>query len=75
MQPVRQQGRAVLNELATHAGRDPKSIAILASIAPRHRASLQALGEAGADAAAVVLPSESEDAALAALEQLAQQAL
>ncbi len=69
------QGRAVLNELATHAGRDPKSIAILAYIAPRHRATLQALEEAGADAAAVVLTSESEAAALAELEQLAQQAL
>jgi len=69
------QGRAVLNELATHAGRDPKSIAILAYIAPRDRATLQALEEAGADAAAVVLSSESEAAALAELEQLAQQAL
>jgi probable F420-dependent oxidoreductase len=69
------QGRAVLNELATHAGRDPKSIAILAYIAPRDRATLQALEEAGADAAAVVLTSESEAAALAELEQLAQQAL
>jgi probable F420-dependent oxidoreductase len=69
------QGRAVLNELATHAGRDPKSIAILAYIAPRDRASLQALEEAGADAAAVMLTSESEAAALAELEQLAQQAL
>jgi len=69
------QGRAVLNELATHAGRDPKSIAILAYIAPGNRASLQALGEAGADAAAVMLTSESETAALAELEQLAQQTL
>ena len=69
------QGRAVLNELASHAGRDPQSIAILAYIAPRHRTSLQALGEAGADAAAVMLTSASEAAALAELEQLAQQAL
>jgi probable F420-dependent oxidoreductase len=69
------QGRAVLNELATHAGRDPKSIAILAYIAPGNRASLQALGEAGADAAAVMLTSESETAALAELAQLAQQTL
>ena len=69
------QGRAVLNELATHAGRDPKSIAILAYIAPGNRASLQALGEAGADAAAVMLTSESEAAALAELAQLAQQTL
>jgi len=69
------QGRAVLNELATHAGRGPKSIAILAYIAPGNRASLQALGEAGADAAAAMLTSESETAALAELAQLAQQTL
>ncbi len=69
------QGRAVLNELASHAGRDPQSIAILAYIAPRNRASLQALEEAGADAAAVMLTSESETAALAELAQLAQQTL
>ena len=69
------QGRAVLNELASHAGRDPQSIAILAYIAPRDRASLQALEEAGADAAAVMLTSESETAALAELAQLAQQTL
>jgi len=69
------QGRAVLNELAGHAGRDPQSIAILAYLAPRDRASLQALEEAGADAATVMLTSESETAALAELEQLAQQTL
>src|SRR6266571_1096803 len=65
------QGRAVLNELATDAGRDPKSIEVLAYIAPRERGALQALAEAGADAAAVVLSSETEAAALAELEQLA----
>ncbi len=69
------QGRAVLNERASHAGRDPQSIAILASIAPRKRVSLQALEEAGADAAAVMLASESETAALAEWAQLAQQTL
>src|SRR5206468_9665649 len=36
------QGRAVLNELATDAGRDPKSIEVLAYIAPRERGALQA---------------------------------
>ena len=69
------QGRAVLNELATDAGRDPKSIEVLAYIAPRERGALQALAEAGADAAAVVLSSETEAAALAELEQLARQTL
>jgi probable F420-dependent oxidoreductase len=69
------QGRAVLNELAVEAGRDPKSLTVLAYIAPAERAVLGALAEAGADAAVVRLEGESEAAALAQLEQLAQQVL
>ncbi len=69
------QGRAVLNELAVEAGRDPKSIEVMAYIAPADRAKLQALAEAGADAAVMLLAQESEAAALAELEQLAQQVL
>ncbi len=69
------QGRAVLNELAVEAGRDPKSIAILAYIVPADRTGLQALAEAGADAAVVRLEGESEAATLTALEQIAQQVL
>jgi probable F420-dependent oxidoreductase len=69
------QGRAVLNELAVEAGRDPKSIEVMAYIAPADRAQLQALAEAGADAAVMLLAKESEAAALAELEQLAQQVL
>ena len=69
------QGRAVLDELATHAGRDPKSIEVLAYIAPRERGPLQALAEAGADSAAVVLTSETEAAARTELDQLARQVL
>src|SRR5499433_2158620 len=69
------QGRAVLNELAVEAGRDPKSITVLAYIAPAERTVLQALAEAGADAAVVRLEGESEAAALAQMEQLAQQVL
>jgi alkanesulfonate monooxygenase SsuD/methylene tetrahydromethanopterin reductase-like flavin-dependent oxidoreductase (luciferase family) len=69
------QGRAVLDELAQNAGRDPKSIEVLAYIAPVDRAALQALAAAGADAAVVRLEGESEAAALAQLEQLAQQLL
>src|SRR5882672_5728635 len=57
------QGRAVLNELAVEAGRDPTSITVMAYIAPAERAVLQALGEAGADAAVVRLEGESEAAA------------
>ncbi len=69
------QGRAILNELAVEAGRDPKSIAILAYLVPADRTEIQALAEAGADAAVVRLDSASEVAALAQLEQLAQKVL
>jgi alkanesulfonate monooxygenase SsuD/methylene tetrahydromethanopterin reductase-like flavin-dependent oxidoreductase (luciferase family) len=69
------QGRAVLNELAVEVGRDPKSITVLAYIAPAERTVLEALAEAGADAAVVRFESESEAAVPAALEQLAGQVL
>jgi probable F420-dependent oxidoreductase len=69
------QGRAVLNELAVEAGRDPKSITVLAYIAPAERTVLEALAEAGADAAVVRFESASEATVPAALEQLAQQVL
>ena len=49
--------------------------AILASITPGYRATLQVLGEAGADAVVVALTSASEAAALAAVEQRAPQTL
>jgi probable F420-dependent oxidoreductase len=69
------QGRAVLNELAVEAGRDPSSIEVMAYIAPADRARLQALAEAGADSAVMLLAKESEAAALAELEQIARQVL
>jgi probable F420-dependent oxidoreductase len=69
------QGRAVLNELAVEAGRDPKSIAILAYIVPADRTELQALADAGVDAAVVRLEGESEAVTLTTLERLAQQVL
>ena len=69
------QGRAILTELAVAAGRDPRSFEVLAYLVPADRAALQALAEAGADAAVVRLESESEAAALAQLEQLAQKVL
>jgi probable F420-dependent oxidoreductase len=69
------QGRAILNELAVEAGRDPKSIAILAYIVPADRTEIQALAEAGADAAVVRLEGESEATTLTALEQIAQKVL
>jgi hypothetical protein len=69
------QGRAVLNELALEAGRDPKSIEVMAYIAPPDRAQLQALAEAGADSAVLLLTSTPEAAALAELEQIAKAVL
>src|SRR5919201_1669428 len=69
------QGRTIFNELALEAGRDPKSNVILAYIVPAERTLLEALAEAGADAAVVRLEGESEAGALAQLEQLAQQVL
>jgi alkanesulfonate monooxygenase SsuD/methylene tetrahydromethanopterin reductase-like flavin-dependent oxidoreductase (luciferase family) len=69
------QGRAVLNELAMDAGRDPTSLTIMAYLVPADRAVLQTLVAAGADAAVVRLEGESEAAALVQLERLAQQVL
>lgn len=69
------QGRAILNDLAVEAGRDPKSLEVLAYLVPADRIVLQALAEAGADAAVVRLEGESEAAALAQLEQIAQKVL
>jgi alkanesulfonate monooxygenase SsuD/methylene tetrahydromethanopterin reductase-like flavin-dependent oxidoreductase (luciferase family) len=70
-----QQGRAVLNELAAEAGRDPKSFTVLAYLAPTDRTVLQELIDAGADGAVVRIEGASEAEALAALEQTAQQVL
>jgi alkanesulfonate monooxygenase SsuD/methylene tetrahydromethanopterin reductase-like flavin-dependent oxidoreductase (luciferase family) len=69
------QGRAVLDELALNAGRDPRSIEVLAYMAPVDHAALQALATAGADAAVVRIEGDSEAGALAHLEQLAQRLL
>lgn len=68
-------GRAVLNELATAAGRDPQAIEVMAYIAPAERPKLQALAEAGADAAVMLLTSAPEAAALAELDAIAKAVL
>jgi len=70
-----QQGRAVLNELAGEAGRDPKSLTVLAYLAPTDRTILQELIDAGADGAVVRVEGASEAEALAALDQTARQVL
>lgn len=68
-----QRGRHTLNELASAAGRDPASIEVMAYIAPADRAKLQALEDAGADSAVLLLTHAPEQAALAELEGMAQQ--
>jgi len=68
-------GRETLNELAIQAGRDPRSIQVVAFFAPPDPAGLQALEEAGADAALIALETAGEQEALAKLEEIAQQAL
>jgi probable F420-dependent oxidoreductase len=70
-----QHGRETLNELATQAGRDPRSIQVVAFFAPPDPAGLQALEEAGADAALIALEIAGEQEALAKLEEIAQQVL
>jgi probable F420-dependent oxidoreductase len=70
-----QQGRAVLNELAGEAGRDPKSLTVLAYLAPTDRTMLQELIDAGADGAVIRVEGASEAEALAALDQTARQVL
>jgi len=51
---------------------DPASIEVMASIAPTDRAKLQALENAGADSAVLLLTRTPEHAALAELEEMAQ---
>ena len=68
-------GRAVLDELASAAGRDPKSIQITAFGGAdrfRDRESLPALEEAGADRMTLWLGEADSDAALGEMEQLAK---
>ena len=69
-----QRRRNTLNELAAEAGRDPASIKVMAYIAPADRAKLQALADAGADAACCCSRAP-EHAALAELEEMAQKVL
>jgi alkanesulfonate monooxygenase SsuD/methylene tetrahydromethanopterin reductase-like flavin-dependent oxidoreductase (luciferase family) len=68
-------GRAVLTELAQHAGRDPQSIEVLAYIVPPERAILQGLEEAGANSAVLALAKDTEAETLTELERLARQVL
>jgi len=70
-----QHGRETLNELAVQAGRDPRSIQVVAFFAPPDPAALQAFEDAGADAALIALETAGEQEALAKLEEMAQTVL
>ena len=71
-------GRKTLDELAAQAGRDPKSIEVLAFGEAgdlRTRQSIKDLEEAGADGAIVWLVQDEGDAALVEMEELAKEHL
>jgi len=69
------QGREALNELAAQAGRDPRSIQIVAFFVPPDPEALKAFEDAGADAALVALETSGEKEALRKLEEIAQRVL
>jgi probable F420-dependent oxidoreductase len=68
-------GREALNELAAQAGRDPRSIRIVAFFVPPDPEALKAFEDAGADAALVALETSGEKEALRMLEEIAQRVL
>jgi probable F420-dependent oxidoreductase len=68
-------GREALNELAAQAGRDPRSIRIVAFFVPPDPEALKALEDAGADAALVALETSGEKESLRTLEEIAQRVL
>ncbi|MDA0770641.1 MAG: hypothetical protein BZY79_04370 [SAR202 cluster bacterium Casp-Chloro-G4] len=65
-------GRAVLDELAEAAGRDPKSIQIMVFGQNADRDHLNALEEAGADSVALRLETGPEEEALNNMEKMAE---
>lgn len=68
-------GREALNQQATQAGRDPRSIQIIVIGIPADPAAIKAYEEAGADAVACLMLSAPEQEAVAQLEQFAQRVL
>jgi probable F420-dependent oxidoreductase len=68
-------GREALNELAAQAGRDPRSIQIVAFFVPPDPEALKAFEDAGVDAALVALETSGEKEALRKLEEIAQRVL
>jgi probable F420-dependent oxidoreductase len=69
------EGRATLNDLAREAGRDPKSIEVVALPAPADPEVLKAYEDAGADGAVVFMMPAPEQEMLGELEQIAQKVL
>jgi probable F420-dependent oxidoreductase len=69
------QGREALNALAAQAGRDPRSIQIVAFFVPPDPEAVKAYEDAGADAALVALETSGEKEALRKLEEIAQRVL
>jgi probable F420-dependent oxidoreductase len=73
-----QRGQATLNELAEKAGRDPRSLNIIAFGQPgqfTNKRDLHPLEEAGISHATIWLRHTKQDEAIAELEQLARSAL
>jgi probable F420-dependent oxidoreductase len=68
-------GREALNALAAQAGRDPRSIQIVAFFVPPDPEALKAFEDAGVDAALVALETSGEKEALRTLEEIAQRVL
>ena len=69
------QGREKLNELAAQAGRDPKSIQVIAYSLPPDREVVKDYEEAGADMGTHRVASLPEKEALAQLEDIARKVL
>lgn len=69
------QGRATLNDLARAAGRDPRSIEVVAVPVPADRDVIRQYEDAGADAAVIFMMPATPQAMREELEQSAQHVL
>jgi alkanesulfonate monooxygenase SsuD/methylene tetrahydromethanopterin reductase-like flavin-dependent oxidoreductase (luciferase family) len=69
------QGRAILNDLARDAGRDPQSIEVVAMPVSADPDVCKAHEDAGADGAVVLVMPATETEMVSELEQIAQKVL
>ncbi|HSF30779.1 MAG TPA: LLM class F420-dependent oxidoreductase [Candidatus Tectomicrobia bacterium] len=69
------QGRAILNDLARDAGRDPHSIEVVAMPVPANPDVFKAYEDAGADGVVVLVMPAPEKEMVRELEQIAQKVL